>query len=71
MLELHSNVPHILKIPATKEVATSKGTLEVCMQIRLHTIRTMQHVSSDTLELNRNFRRNMMANVRDIPTREA
>ena len=71
MVELHSKVPHIRKMPAKKHVATNTGTLRVCMQIRLQRINAMQQVSNEVLEAKRNFNRNMMVNVSDMPTIEA
>jgi hypothetical protein len=71
MVELHSNVPHILKIPAIKQVMTSKGILRVYIHIRLQMIMAIQQVIKDVLEENRNFSRNIMLNVNAIPTMEA
>jgi len=70
-VELHSNVAHILKMPAIKETATSKGTLWVYILIRLLTIRAMQHVINEVLDEKRNFNLNIMVKVNAIPTIEA
>lgn len=71
IVELHSNVPHILKNPAMKQANINTGTLRVYMLIRLQIISAVQQVSKATLDVKRNFSRNMMAKVRAIPTMEA
>ena len=71
IVELHSKVPHILKNPAIKQVATSMGTLVVFMQIRLQAIIAEQQISRDVLEVKRNLSRNMIANVSAMPAMEA
>ena len=71
MVELHSKVAHILKIPAIKQTATSNGTLRVCAQIRLLQMIAIQQASNVGFEAKRNFNRNMTVKVKAIPTMEA
>ena len=60
-----------LKNPAMKQANINTGTLRVYMLIRLQIISAVQQVSKATLDVKRNFSRNMMAKVRAIPTMEA
>ena len=43
MVELHANVAHMRNHPATKQVATNRGTEVVLAQMKVEAIRTMQH----------------------------
>ena len=54
-----------------KQANINTGTLRVYMLIRLQIISAVQQVSKATLDVKRNFSRNMMAKVRAIPTMEA
>ena len=58
-------------IAAMKQANINTGTLRVYMLIRLQIISAVQQVSKATLDVKRNFSRNMMARVRAIPTMEA
>ena len=60
-----------LKNPAMKQANINTGTLRVYMLIRLQIISVVQQVSKATLDVKRNFSRNMMAKVRAIPAMEA
>ena len=60
-----------LKNPAMKQANINTGTLRVYMLIRLQIISAVQQVSKATLDVKRNFSRNMMAKVRAIPAMEA
>ena len=71
MLEKHSKVPHILKVPATKDVMTSTGSDSVDMVMKLHTTSTGQMTMSMDLAVNLNFRRKSTGKIMVMPTKEA
>ena len=64
-----------LQVSAVLEYPTAQcinnGTLRVYMHIRLHKMIAILHVRKAVFEGKRNFSRNIMANVNDIPTKEA
>ena len=71
MVELHSKVAHIRKKPATKQVATSTGTLWVYMQMMLAAIITIPQIKKVDLGGMANFSLNIITKVSDMPARDA
>ena len=71
MVELHANVACILNQPATKQVATSRGTLVVWAQIRFAAISTAADARSCARVENLNLMRNITAKFIARPINEA
>jgi len=71
MDEKHSNVPHIRKNPAIKQVTANNGRLRVCMVTRLQTISPIATAGKIVRVGNRNFNRNKTGKAIVNPMNEA
>ena len=71
MVELHSYIAHIRKNPDTRHTPTNRGTLLVCIHIKLATMSTEIQLPRAVFGLTAHFKRNIMAKNSAIPTNEA